>query len=168
MAVVIHPTLFWCAGSWNLTQVQLGKLRGTQQRMIRKMLGVRRRETETLGDYMHRTAGTINHLMQKHKVERWDAHYHRLQFSWGGQVARMAARCPERLTYQVLKHKDISWIHKMSAQYGGNQQHCRKLHTWRWERCFMKYSPTWQQDALDKSKWLSSLNDMVAWRCMHR
>ena len=36
MGVVIHPALFWCAGSWNLTQVQLTRLRGTQLRMIRK------------------------------------------------------------------------------------------------------------------------------------
>ena len=168
MAVVVHPALFWCAWSWDLTQVQLARLRATQLRMIRKMVGSRRLDEENLCEYTIRSARTVKNLMRKHCVQQWDADYHRLQFSWGGQLARMATKCSERLTYQVLKHRDIAWIHTTSEQFGGNQQHGRKLHTWRWERCFMKYSPSWQQDALDQSKWLSSLDEMVVWRCAHR
>jgi len=168
MTVALHSALFWCAGSWNLTTVQLSKLRGIQQRMIRKMVGSRRSNDESLADYMVRSARTVKHLMLRHRVESWDAHYHRLQFKWGGEVARMVHKCPAAITYQVLKHKDIRWIHTTAEQYGGNQQHCRKLHTWRWERCFIKYSPSWQEDALDKTKWTNSLDDMGAWRCNNR
>ena len=168
MGVVIPPSLFWCAGSWNLIRTQLEKLRGVQLRMIRKMIGPRRQDGESLADFMHRSNASIKHLMSRHGVEHWDAHYHRLQFSWAGDVARMATLCPKRLTYAALKHRDISWIHKMAEQYRGNQQHCRKLHTWRWERCLFKYSCSWQQDAQDKHKWQKSLDEMVQWRCTHR
>ena len=166
--MVARPALFWCAGSWNLTKVQLSKLRGVQRRMIRKMLGSRRQTEENLEEYMRRTNKTITHLMRKHRVEAWDAQYHRLYFSWGGEVASMRFTQPQKLTYQVLKHRDIEWIHKMSAQYGGRQQHGRKLHTWRWERYLSKYSPDWQEKALDKSAWQKSLDDMITWRCTRR
>ena len=168
LGVAVQPTLFWCAGSWNLTSQQLGQLRAVQQRMVRKMLGCRRGSGEQLAEYMVRTARVMKNLMQRHGFERWDLFYHRMQFAWGGKVARMAQDCPDRLTYHVFKYRDIGWIHSIADQNHGNQLHCRKVHTWRWERCFMKYNPKWQLQALDKVAWTKSLNDMVLWRCAHR
>ena len=58
----VHPALFWCSGSWNLTVSQLAQLRHVQQSMYRKMLRARRDSGETLEEYMVRTNRKIKHL----------------------------------------------------------------------------------------------------------
>ena len=89
LKVVVHPVLFWCAGSWNLRANQLSKLRDIQSSMLRKILDFRRGEFESLGFFMQRTATVIRNLRQRHCCEGWDAHYHRLHFMWGGYVAQL-------------------------------------------------------------------------------
>ena len=77
-----------------------------------------------------------------------------------------------RLTYQVLKYKDMNWICNIASQNSGNQLHCRKLRTWRWERPLFKYFEgrpyTWQESAADKEQWLQQVGEMVSWRCTYR
>ena len=75
LTLLTDSSLFWCSGSLNLTSAQLSKLRGVQQKMIRWMLGVPRRPSESLADYMTRCASTGKKLMIKHGIEPWDATY---------------------------------------------------------------------------------------------
>lgn len=165
LAISVDPALFWCAGSWNPTKAQLQTLRGVQQSMVRKMLGRRRQVGESLEECMRKINSQIRNLFIRHGVERWDAKYYGLYFTWAGDVARISINDPERLTYQALVHKDIAWIHKIADQFHGNQLHGRKLHTWRWERLLIKYDSNWKSKALDKQSWSRSLNDMIVWRC---
>ena len=168
LGVLVHPALFWCAGSWNLTGRQLSRLRAVQSSMLRKMLTLGRAEGESLEDFMHRSNGIINNVRLQQKYERWDRHYFRLYFSWAGHVARLVSHDPERLTLKVLNYKSWAWIQSVAENNSGNQLHCRRLRTWRWERGLCKYDRNWQTTALDKQLWQTSLNGMVSWSSFNR
>ena len=71
LSMFVHPTLFWCAGSWNLTTKQLAKLRKVQCSMLRKMISPKQASNESRADFMHRSASLIKNLMTRHGVERW-------------------------------------------------------------------------------------------------
>jgi hypothetical protein len=78
-------------------------------------------------------------VLHAHGEQSWDETYHRLVFSWAGHVHRIGSYDPDRLTFQVLHYKDWQWIQLIASQNGGNQLHCRELHTWRWERPLYKF-----------------------------
>lgn len=172
LRLLVACALFWCAGRWNLTTVQLAKLRGVQQAMIRKMLGLRAHDGETVADFCERYARSFKHVLHSHGERSWDATYHRLMFSWAGHVQRIGSYDPQRPTFQVLHNKDWQWIHLIASQNSGNQLHCRKLHTWRWERPLYKFfqdrEDSWEQIAANEAEWQQLLPDMVTWRCTHR
>jgi hypothetical protein len=169
---LVESTLFYCAGSWNLKVAQLSQLHGAQQDVIRKMLRIKRHKAETMTDYCIRCARAVRHVMETHGIEPWDAHYHRLVFKWAGHTCRMNSYDPSRATTKVFNYKNCSWIRTVAAQNAGNQLHCRRLRTWRWERPLHKYfegrSETWDHAANDKSRWTNLLDDMVTWRCHNR
>ena len=171
MCSVVRNSLFWCAGSWNLTSKSLSKLRGVQQSMVRKMLQPTRLKTETLDNFCERTGSMIKHNMLRHGAVPFDEVYHREVFKWAGWVVRIEG---ERLTKEVLMYKNCDWLKNMSAQLGGRQQHGRILRTWRWERPLYKYFDTntegtrWQEIAKDKATWYAQLDKMVKWRSLNR
>ena len=104
--ILVSSSLFWCAGSWNLTHTQQTKLRGVQQSMIRKMLGLRCRSHESLEEFCIRYARSVKHVLRENGQEAWDAKYFRLYFVWAGRVQRLALTDPLRLTYQALNLKN--------------------------------------------------------------
>ena len=172
LRILVACSLFWCAGSWNLKEAQLAKLRGAQQAMIRKMLRLSKCDGESVSDFCERYARTVKHILHTHGEQSWDETYHKLLFSWAGHVQRIGTYDPQRLTFQVLHYKDWQWIQLIASQNNGNQLHCRKLHTWRWERPLYKFFLSrgiyWEQAATNDVEWQQLLPDMVAWRCTHR
>ena len=75
LASTVHPALFWCAGSWNLTRAQESRLRGVQLRMLRKMLGPRRQAGENLEEFTRRRNSQIKNLKSRHGVKDWGRQY---------------------------------------------------------------------------------------------
>ena len=59
LTLLIDGALFWCSGSWNLTNEQLERLRGLQQKMLRRMIGRKRPEDMDLEEYMINTNRAI-------------------------------------------------------------------------------------------------------------
>ena len=45
----VDASVFWCAGSWNLTREQNERLRVFQMRLLRRMLRIKRAEGENMG-----------------------------------------------------------------------------------------------------------------------
>ena len=172
LQLLVASSSFWCPGSWNLTVAQLSNLRGVQQSMLRKMLGLRSRAGEEVSEFCARYARNIRQLMHKHKLLSWDAFYHRSVFVWAAYVSRLAQSDPTRLTHQVLNYKNWDWIRVVADQNHGRQLHCRRLHTWRWEKPLYKFfegkQESWQQVAADSDRWHQLLDEMVVWRCGHR
>ena len=72
---LVKTALCWCWSSWNLTGSQLARIRGAQQSMMRKMLGLRRQDSETLENHVARMASydpkRPTYLMLKFRSWRW-------------------------------------------------------------------------------------------------
>ena len=169
LARAIHPSLFWCAGSWNLRHNQLPKLRDLQRSMIRKMMHFKFRPDETMGSFMHRTESSISHVFDIHNVQLFDGLAHRAVFRWAGKLTQIQLHDPSRLTSIVFGHKDWDWIQLVASQHNGRQLHGRRLRTWRWERPLYKcFSDSWKALASDQSEWASHESSFLAWRNMNR
>ena len=155
LQALVASTLLWGASSWNVTKRQRSLLRGTQQRMISKMLGIRRSSLELLEDYCSRVKRCISGLLQTHHLQRWDEQQMRVYYDFMGFLARMRQRDAQRLTYQVLRYKDLNYIAALQAEFG-HQTHCRRLHVWRLEWPLFKYDHNWQCKAQSMSEWNAS------------
>jgi hypothetical protein len=138
--------------------------------MLAKIIGFKKRDNETMEEFMLRRGTVIKAARERYEVEGWDAHYHRLVFLWGGHVARMGQYEPGRITFQTLIYKDWNWIKRLAARKMGRQCHGRYLRTWRWEKPLYKYdlASDWQIRALNRRDWNSQLDDMVTWRLSTR
>ena len=170
LQLLVASSLFWCSGSWNLTARQVSKLKGLQQKMLRKMITVRRITHEDTAAHVARLHSRIKHFKERHAFEDWDRIYHRSIFKWAGHVVRFKSWDRKRLTYRVLKYFDWRHIQKIADNNSGNQLHGRKIRTWRWERPLYRYfsESSWQECAQCKQSWTSQLEDMVNWRCSTR
>ena len=127
----------------------------------------------TLGEHVHRLNSCLVRLRIVHNIESWDVVALRHHFAWGGHVARLETLDPKRLTHRVLKYRDRDWLDIIEAQYGGRQQHGRKLRVWRWETPLVAYAKSkgdvsWMTLAADKRTWISNLAEMAQWHKNHR
>ena len=163
---LVSNSLFWCAGSWNLTKRQVSKLRGLQLDMLHKMVSLQRLPNEADDCFMTRLNSKIKRLKLHYGHEDWDQKYWTISFRWAGHVARMERYCKERITYQVFLHKNWEWIIMIQDNNSGNQLHCRRLKVWRWEAPFYTFfgRDSWQNAAQDKATWDSHLDKMISWR----
>ena len=123
------------------------------------MMHFKKRETEDLAYFMERTNRSITGVMKHHGVVTWDVLARRNIFKWAGWVARLAHFDPERITLDILHLKNWNWICNIASQNNGNQLHCRKLHTWRWEKLIYSYFDenfplqSWHEIAQDAQGW---------------
>ncbi len=173
LSLLVRGTLFWCSGSWNLTNKQLSNLIGAQGRMLRRMLCRRKPENQSLGDFVHDSSAIIQSLRAKHEVRTWDLEALRNHFGWGGYVSRLKSEDPTRLTHRVLAYRDAGWLKLTGDQNYGRQLHCRKLRVWRWEQPLKKWganngSYDWHVLAADKRSWLTRLDEAATWYRHHR
>ena len=138
--------------------------------MVRKMLGFTRHENRSLQSFMERTNGRIKHILESAQVESWDFKYLCRLFAWAGHVRRFEKYDPTRLTYRVLRFKDMKWIHDFADGWGqGRQGHGRVLRVWRWEQPLRKkMGHKWHQKALDKRGWAANIEELAEWRRLHR
>ncbi len=126
-------------------------------RLIRRMLRLKRRDGELMGDFLHRANGILKHKLNTLGTvfETWDIRATQLRFEWGGHVARMRINDPDRLTYRVLKHWDYgSIVSKIERHHHGKQCHNRHLHVWRWEYNMYKFiGAGWQDTAQHRDEY---------------
>ena len=166
LTILINGSLFWCSGSWNLTNAQLSNLKDVQLKMMRKMLGARRGETETLDEYMVRTNATIRDLRLQCGVQTPDIMAMRHHFVWAGHVSRLSQESPSRITGQILRFRDRRWLNIVEAENNGNQLHGRRFRVWRWESPMVKYAKhkrlqSWHDLAADKRTWMADVVQMA-------
>ena len=159
LAILIEPTLFWCAGSWNLTKKHQENLRGVQRAMIMKMINPKRRPEEPDDEYFKRLATKIHDVMDMAEILSWDAKWRRLYFNWAGVVARLPIFDPQRLTTRVLCYRDLKSIHEFAAKNNGHQGHNGSVHAWRWEQRIFNFAKRfkmrgWKDLAASKRSWM--------------
>ena len=171
--VLLHATLFWCSGSWNLNNAQLSSLKGLQLKMLRKMFGGKRPPDMSLETYLRNVHRKVSDIKYRFNVQDLDVAALRHHYGWAGHVSRIAAQYPDRLVGKVLFFRDREWLDVVGSQNYGRQLHCRSLRIWRWERPLYKYASflgvgSWHELAKCKRSWLSSLDDMALWFRDHR
>ena len=166
---LVSSSLFWCAGSWNLTARQRSKLRGVQQDMLQKMITLRRLPDEDSQTFMSRLRHKIKRLKALSGFIDWDRLACRLRLNWAGHLARMGQYDTNRLSYRMLQYRSGDWIRKISSNNAGNQLHGRHLKVWRWEWPLCKFfgKSSWQTVANDKDSWNQQLDSIVDRMC-HR
>ena len=140
LTVLVHTSLFWCSGSWNLTNRQLDNLKGLHRKMLRKMIGMRRPAEMTVEEYMIKTNGVINNITSRHDIISLDVVALKNHLGWAGHVSRISTEFPDRLVGKILKWRGSEWLKMVQEQNNGRQLHCRMLRTWRWERPLVRYS----------------------------
>ena len=148
----VASTLLWGASSWNVTKRQRSLLRGTQQRMMRKMLGIRSGPLEPMADYCSRVHRRISGLLETHHLEKWDEHQQHGYYNFMGHLARMGLRDAQRVTYKVFRFKDLRYIAAVQSEFG-HQTHGRRLHVWRLEWPLYKHNRDWLRRAHSASEW---------------
>ena len=122
--------------------------------------------------FMERWNGRVKGCRERHGVVGWDQRFMERKFAWGGHVARMGKYDCKRLTYRVLKYKNLDWIRARTRREGG-QGHGRRLRTWTWERCLSKGckalygAKNWEEVTADKDDWEKAVKELAAWRTTH-
>ena len=132
----VDASVFWCAGSWNLTREQHERLRVFQMRLLRRMLRIKRADGENMGIFLHSANGILKDKLSNgvDNHETWGLRATQLRFDWGGHVARLQHLDPNRLTYRVFRHWNYEeTVGNIEAYNQGRQGHNRHLHVWRWE-----------------------------------
>ena len=137
--------------------------------MIRKMIGFKREDAESMDDFMERSNGCIKNLIQMSGVMPWDLHSHHEVFQRAGVLSRTGIYAPHRLTSLVFKYKDWALISSIADSNNGRQRHGRYLRTWRWERPLYKsFGLDWQSLAQEKDSWNARATEFVFWRSRNR
>ena len=140
----VAKVLFWGARTWKLTEIQLDKMNGVQLRMMRKMLGARRCESQSVGDYCRDVNSRIRQLLHQHKTLKWASQQLKLHFLWMGRLARFQITDPDRWTYRIFCYKDLRYVASLQKRFG-NQTHGRRFHAWRLEWDIHKFlGPEWR------------------------
>ena len=102
-ATVIQPTFLYGCVNWTLTRDMECKIRTTQRKMVRAIIGVRRKtENDILEDYvewMTRSTRIAEETMHNNSIPLWVQEVHRRRFDWAGTVAR---RTDGRWTHALL------------------------------------------------------------------
>ena len=97
---VVAPVVLYGSACWTVTQRMAQRIRSTQRRMLRLILGSPRRPEEEWADYMKRTTHYIEELSGCLGYESWDVVQRRRKFRFAGRVARS---CDDRWARRMLQ-----------------------------------------------------------------
>ena len=158
----VLPALLYNIGTCHLTKKHLSRLRGVEQKMMRRVLGYRLSyfidPQADVEDYMAISALKLKGYRQKGSWHRWDEEALLRAYRWAGHVARITARAPARLAGKALLYRGAAYLQRVTRLYG-HQGHYRRFHAWRWEQLFSRrWGPNWQQHARQGEVW----EDMAA------
>ena len=123
----VTSSLYWCSGSWILTQSQCTHLRAIQDKMLRRMICVPRHTIETPEAHMIRWSKLPHNCRRKHKILHGDETYFASYFSWCGHVARLTKVDPQRETSRIFTLKNVEWLRNLKREFGSQQCHRRRV-----------------------------------------
>ena len=107
-ATVVQPTFLYGCVNWTLTRDMEYKIRTTQRKMVRAIIGLRRdNEHDVLEDYVdwiRRSTRLVEEIMHNHSIPNWVQEIHRRPFDWAGTIAR---RIDGRWTHALLNRSAI-------------------------------------------------------------
>ena len=150
---VVQPTLLYGCSCWTMTREREQKVRTTQRKMLRAIVGTRRQlrddDLEAWVDWVIRATREAECAMQKFGVPDWCEEIHRRRYRWAGHVAR---RQDGRWTREVLTWSVVgSWSQKRPLT--------------RWSDTFSKFfCSLFDMDrTIDNSFWMDAAQDRDTW-----
>ena len=155
---LVLPSLLFNIGTCHLKVSHLHRLRGVEDKMMRRVYGWRMHPKHDTADQMTALARTMKEYRKRAGLRRWDEEALLRAHSWAGLVARFGGYAPERLAYKALCYSNINYLRTMEGLYG-QQCHGRHLKVWRWEQQFtMILGDSWQEVARTAELWEDSRN----------
>ena len=142
----VTSSLYWCSGSWILTQSRCTHLRATQDKMPRRMIHVPGRPTETFEAHLIRWSKLLHNCRAKHIILHCGEMYFASYFSGCGHVSRLTKTDPQRETSHIFMLKNLERLRKLKKELGsqgtdvgsgcgdGNRQ---------WHRIGLRGGPRW-------------------------
>ena len=98
--------VLWCTESWRLTQDEKRRLRVAQNTMMRKMVGVRRLDSETWVEWVRRATNIARRWAKVSNVRMWVREHGRKKWEWAGHAMR---RGEETWLNKVTVWRDSLW-----------------------------------------------------------
>ena len=162
---VVLPCLLFNIGTCHLSKAQLRRLRGVEDKMMRRVFRWYFKDEFTgedpkqdVSDYMAVMAHKLDVYRQRRGYRRWDEEALVRSYTWAGHVARFSKYNANRLALKALCYRDINYLRTLERLYG-QQCHGRRIRVWRWERQFSAIlGDHWQSIALEGESWEDSMN----------
>ena len=146
----VASSMHWCSGSWIVTQSQCTHLWAIQDKMLRIMIRVPRRPTETAEAPMIRWSRLLHNCRAKHTLLHGCRH-----------VARVTNMDPKRATSRIFTLKNMEWLRRLKKELG-SQCHGRRFRQWRWEQAVAQCVGTeWVKVAQDRAAWRAKMDAMI-------
>jgi hypothetical protein len=163
----VGPSLLWCAGSWKLTKQQRRKLNSIQRQMVMKMLNFKSRPGETTEEIMKRLNSKVTDVIIDSNIPTFRDLYCRSYFRWAGSLFSILNYDPNRITYHILRYKDLASLRDYAARHRGRQGHVGSINAWRFETFIFRYFEDrdldWRRCASDEACWAEHQDDFVRW-----
>ena len=154
---VIQPSVLYGCVSWTMTTARVANLRATQRRMLRKVVGTKRRiqldedgaeVLESYVEWIQRATRKVEDLMLLYDVPDWVEESCRRKYRWAGHVCR---RTDGRWTTQVLKMQPI-----------GFRRSGRPIT--RWSYTLNKFFGEVSESVGEQRDWMSMAADRDEWK----
>ena len=164
----VGPSLLWCAGSWKLTKQERRKLSSIQRQMVMKMLNFKARPGEPTAEVMKRLNSKVTDVIIDSNIPTFRDRYCRSYFRWAGSLFSILQHDPSRITYHILRYKDLATLHDYAARDPrGRQGHVGSINALRFEthifRFFENKDLDWRRCASDEAFWIEHQDEFVRW-----
>ena len=161
----VSQTLLWCCESWLITQKEKQLIKTTQNAMLRRIAGPRRKPEEPWLDWIKRSTRKAVGYDREARVRIWiDAHL-LSKYTWAGHVCRMTQH---RLALRAMSWRDSKWWATEFLETPQGQRLRRRGRTrwFRWEHELRKFAVqsgwhSWQTVALTKANWHANCANFV-------
>lgn len=126
----VSQQALWCCESWPITMKEKDLLRTTQNCLLRRLAGPRRKIDETWVEWIKRSTRKSIAAAKHVGIRPWVDVHLKSKWSWAGHVVRMD---DNRLARRAVKWHDSMWWALEVAEFTGLLR-CRRPHQTRWFR----------------------------------
>ena len=102
----VTQTALWCCESWLITQTEKRLLQTTQNAMLRRIAGPRRRPEEEWVDWIKRSTRKALGIARDCGIRFWHQAHLQSKWCWAGHVLRMDS---DRLARRAAEWRDSRW-----------------------------------------------------------
>ena len=167
----VTQTLLWCSESWLVTEMEKRLLRTTQNAMLRRIAGPRRRPDEDWIDWVRRSTQQALAAARVTGIRFWVEAHLSSKWCWAGHVLRITH---DRLAFRALTWRDSEWQASEVADMPLRLRIRRpsRTHWFRFEDELRRYASkqhwsSWQAAAQERdengqaSKWLDHCRNFI-------